>query len=53
MMDSLTLKRHNFFQIENNKKSTHIFVSRPLIFKLHQEVLKTPVFLNSSFDINI
>ena len=39
-MDSLTLKRHNFFQIENNKKATHSFAPRPLIFKVEQEVLK-------------
>ena len=39
-MDSLILKRHNFFQIENNKKATHSFAPRPLIFKVEQEVLK-------------
>ena len=39
-MDPLTLKRYNSFQNENNKKATHIFVLRPLIFKLQQEVLK-------------
>ena len=39
-MDSLTLKRHNSFQNENNRKLTHSFASRPLIFKLQQEVLK-------------
>ena len=39
-MDSLTLKRHNSFQNENNRKTTHGFASRPLIFKLQQEVLK-------------
>ena len=33
-MDSLNLKRHNFFQNKNNGKATH----RPLIFKLPQEV---------------
>ena len=32
--------RHNSFQNENNKKATHRFVSRLLIFKLQQEVLK-------------
>ena len=36
-MDSLTLKSHNSFQ---NKNATHSFASRPLIFKLQQEVLK-------------
>ena len=39
-MDSLTLKCHNSFQNENNRKTTHIFASRPLTFKLQQEVLK-------------
>ena len=38
-MDSLTLK-HNYFQNENNRKATHSFAPRPLIFKLQQEVLK-------------
>ena len=39
-MDSLTLKRHNSFQNQNNKKATHSFALSPLIFKLQQEVLK-------------
>ena len=39
-MDSLTLKRHNSFQNYNNRKSTHSFAPRPLIFKLQQDVLK-------------
>ena len=39
-MDSLTLKRHNSFQNKNNRKATHSFAPRPLIFKLQQEVLK-------------
>ena len=39
-MDSLTLKCHNSFQNENNRKATHGFAPRPLIFKLQQEVLK-------------
>ena len=38
-IDSLTLKRHNSFQNENNGKATHSFAPRPLIFKL-QQVLK-------------
>ena len=38
-MDSLTLKRHNSFQNQNNRKATHSFAPRPLIFKLQQEVL--------------
>ena len=55
-MDSLTLKRHKSFQNENNRKPTHSFAPRLLIFKLQQEVLKfneicvrTSVFLNSNF----
>ena len=39
-MDSLTLKRHSSFQNENNTKATHSFTPRPVVFKLHQEVLK-------------
>ena len=39
-MDSLTLKRHNSFQNENNRKATQGFALRPLIFKLQQDVLK-------------
>ena len=39
-MDSLTLIRHNSFQNQSNWKSTHIFASRPLIFKLQKEDLK-------------
>ena len=39
-MDSLTLKRHNSFQNQNNRKATHSFASRPLILKLQEEVLK-------------
>ena len=39
-MDSLTLKRHNPFQNENNRKVTHSFAPRSLIFKLQQKVLK-------------
>ena len=39
-MDSLTLKLHDSFQNENNRKATHSFPLRPLTFKLQQEVLK-------------
>ena len=39
-MNSLTLKRVNSFQNENNRKATHSFTPRPLIFKLQQKVLK-------------
>ena len=37
---SLTLQRHNSFQIENSRKAILCFAPRPLIFKLQQEVLK-------------
>ena len=40
-MDYLTLKRHNSFQNENDRKATHSFAPRPMIFKLQQEVLKS------------
>ena len=36
----LTLKRHNSFQNKDNRKATHGFAPRPLIFKLQQDVLK-------------
>ena len=39
-MYSLTLKRHNSFQNENNGKTTHSFAPKPLTFKLQKEVLK-------------
>ena len=39
-MDSLTLKRHDSFQNQNNRKATQTFASRPLIFKLQQNFLK-------------
>ena len=39
-MDSLTLKLHNSFQNYDDRKATHSFAPRPLIFKLQQEVLK-------------
>ena len=39
-VDSLTFKRHNFLQNKNNRKATHSFAPRRLIFKLQQEVLK-------------
>ena len=35
-----SLKRLNFFQNKNDKKSTNSFASRPLIFKLQLEVWK-------------
>ena len=37
-MDSLTLKRHNSLQNKNNRKATHGFTPRPLIFQLQKEV---------------
>ena len=36
-MDTLTLKRHNSFQNQNDRKTSQSFAPRPLIFKLHQE----------------
>ena len=39
-MNSLTLKHHNSFQNQNNRKATPSFVPRPLIYKLQQEVLR-------------
>ena len=39
-MNSFTLKCHNSFQNENNRKATNSFAPRPLIFNLQQEVLK-------------
>ena len=39
-MDSLTLRRHNSFQNQNNRKATHGFAPTPLTFKLQQEVSK-------------
>ena len=39
-MGPLTLKRHNSFQSKNNRKATHRFASRPLIFKVPQEISK-------------
>ena len=39
-MDSFNLKRQNSFQNQNNRKATHSFAPKPLIFKLQQEVLK-------------
>ena len=40
-MDSLTLNRNNSSQNKNNRKATHNFAPRPLIFKLQKEVLKS------------
>ena len=37
-MGSLTLKRHNSFKNRNNRKATHSFAPRPLIFKLQQKL---------------
>ena len=49
-MDSLALKCHHYFQNQNNKKATHSFSPRSLIFKLQEEVLKpeTRSFENAS-----
>ena len=48
-MDSLTLKRPNSFQNWSNRKASHSFAHRSLIFKLQQEVLK----LNDIFDSDL
>ena len=48
-MDTLTLKRHNSFQNENNRKATHSFVPIPLLFKLQQEVIKIQSYLRDKF----
>ena len=40
MHSSLTLKRHNSFQNQNNRKAGHSFASRRQILKFQQEVLK-------------
>ena len=37
-LDCLTLKRHNYFENQNNRNLTHSFAPSPLIFKLQQEV---------------
>ena len=39
-MDFLILKLRNSFQNKNNRKATHSFVPRPLIFILQKEALK-------------
>ena len=36
----MNLKKHNIFQHQNNRKDTHSFVPRSLIFNLQQGVLK-------------
>ena len=40
-MDSLTLKRLNYFQSQNDRRVTDTVAPRTLIFKLQQEILKT------------
>ena len=39
-MDFLTLKCYTSFQYQNNRKGTHSFAPKSLIFKLQLEVLK-------------
>ena len=46
-MDYLTLKGHNYFQNHHDRKTTHGFAPRPLIFKLQQEVLKSKYICKS------
>ena len=49
-MNTLTLHRHNSFQNQNNKKATHSFAPRRLVFKLQQEGLKfNNIFVSWSF----
>ena len=49
-MNTLTLYRHNSFQNQNNKKATHSFAPRRLVFKLQQEGLKfNNIFVSWSF----
>ena len=44
-----TDKRHDFFQNQNNRKATHTFAPKPLIFKLQQEFLKfNDIYVNWS-----
>ena len=53
-MDSLTLKRLNYFQSQNDRRVTDTVAPRTLIFKLQQEILKTnlKVFVKISFMIS-
>ena len=37
-MGSLTLKRHDSFQNKNNRKNTHSFAPRPLVYKSQQKL---------------
>ena len=39
-MDSLTLKGHNSFQNQNNRKAAYSLALRLLIFKSQEELLK-------------
>ena len=39
-MDVLTLKRQISFQNQSNRKATHSFATRPLVFRLLKKVLK-------------
>ena len=39
-MGALALKHHNSYQNQNNRKATHSFAVKPLMFKLQQEALK-------------
>ena len=48
-MDSLTLKAHNSFQNQNNRKAAHSLAPRLLIFKSQEELLKlNDISLNCS-----
>ena len=48
-MDSWTLKRHDSFQNQNNRKANHDFAPKPLIFRLEQKVLKLNICVILSF----
>ena len=45
-MDSLALKRHYSFQNKNNRK--HSFASRPIIFKLQQDLKFNDIYVSWS-----
>ena len=51
-MNSLTLKHHNSFKNESNKKAANSFARRTLISKLHEEALQlNDIFVNWSSGI--
>ena len=52
-MDSLTLKRHNFFQNKNNRKATHSFASRALIFLKFHDICARWSSPKTNMEINL